>query len=366
MMLVDAVEIREVVVPFHAPFRSAGAELTERRLFLIRLGAGGAEGWGECGPIPGYGADTFAAARRSLEASVDRILGRPVPDGLEFASDLDSVASPSARFALECALLDLAGHVSGFQVWKRLGGRRPRIPVGVVIPTGAAADVTGAAAAAAAAGYRRIKLKVTSPADLDLVKAIAASMENTDLAVDANGAFSRADLGSLEKIDDLGLCFVEQPFPPDDISTSAELAGRIETPICLDESITSAGVARRVLEAGAGSMIVVKPARLGGFGASRDVLHVAAAAGAGVWVGGMLESGIGRAAALAAATMPGITAPADLAPPRRLLATDLLRAPWPIRKGVVEIPPRDGLGIDVDLEAVEELTVEVDHYGKTF
>ncbi len=366
MTLIDAVEIRQVVVPLHNPFRSAATEIRERRLALVRLGAGGAEGWGECGPIPGYGADTYAAAGGSLAEAADQILGLSVPDDHRLDSVLDGIPSPSARFAVECAYLDLAGYIAGLQVWKRLGGRDPRIPIGAVVPFGSTDEVLAAAVDAAAAGYRRVKLKVTSPTHLDLVRAVAAEIAGADLAIDANGAFSSADIPALERIDDLGLCFIEQPFDPDNTETSAELAARIETPICLDESIISPQAAQRALEAGACSMVAVKPARLGGFRASRQVLEIAAAAGAGAWVGGMLESGIGRAGALAAATLPGTTAPADLAPPRRFFTTDLLRDPWTVEEGAIELSDRPGLGFEVDADAVERFSTRVDRWRESF
>jgi O-succinylbenzoate synthase len=365
MALIDVVEVREIVIPFHVPFRSGVGELSKRRLMLVCLHCGGARGWGECGPIPGYGAETYADARRALDDAATWMVGLELSETIRQPL-LDRVASPSARFAIESALLDLAGHVSGLQTWKRLGGETFRIPVGAVIPCGPADDVIAAAADAADAGYHRIKLKVASPTDLDLVRAVAEAVPQRGLAIDANGAFSGAELPALEEIDDLGLRFIEQPFPADDIKTSAALASRIATPICLDESISSPAAARRYLEAGACSMIVVKPARLGGFGPSRQVLELAAAAGAGVWVGGMLESGIGRAAALAAATLPGTTAPADLAPPRRLMASDLLLSPWALHEGVIEIPKRPGLGFEVDRDAVERFSIEVRRHGEPF
>jgi O-succinylbenzoate synthase len=358
---VDGIEIREVVLPMRRPHHAATSHLGERRLLLVRLGGGGAEGWGECGPIPGYSDETFSEARLGMLAAAPGLLGV----SLDWASDhLASSAPPSVLFALESARFDLLGASSGLPVWRRIGGANRDVEVGAVVGVDPdPASLVRKVGDLASAGYCRVKVKVGALGDLPALFAVRQSLPSLDLAIDANGSFTADELPVLAGLDQLGLSFIEQPFPRGDLATSARLAAILSTPVCLDEEITGLAAAEAALGAGAGSVLVIKPARLGGFEQSARVISLAASRGAGTWVGGMLESGIGRSAALAVATLPGITHPADLAPPSLYLSHDLLAQPLQMAGGSIALSDRPGLGFQVDAGALAGVTVAAARFG---
>jgi O-succinylbenzoate synthase len=183
------------------------------------------------------------------------------------------------------------------------------------------------------------------------------------LQVDANTAYERRDIGHLAKLDDFGLLLIEQPLDEEDILGHAQLAERLTTPVCLDESIVSARAAADAIALGACSVVNVKPGRVGGYLEARKVHDVCVAHGVPVWCGGMLETGIGRAANLALATMPGFVLPGDISATRRYFDEDVT-APFVLVDGAIAVPSGPGIGVDVVPSALEAFTSEVEVIGR--
>jgi O-succinylbenzoate synthase len=178
------------------------------------------------------------------------------------------------------------------------------------------------------------------------------------LMADANNAYTLADAEHLARLDDCGLMMIEQPLAWDDLVQHAELQRRLRTPVCLDESITSVDRARDMITLGSGRIVNVKPGRVGGFASSIAIHDVCVAANVPVWCGGMLESGIGRAANVALASLPGFTKPGDLSPSARYWARDVVTPEWTMDAGMVTVPlDRPGIGVTVDVDRIDELTV---------
>jgi O-succinylbenzoate synthase len=216
-------------------------------------------------------------------------------------------------------------------------------------------DTLVASARDASRWASRLKVKVASLDDLDRVGVLRKALPDMPLAIDANGCFRPADLGELvATLDGLTLSFVEQPFPADDLDDSAALATAIGTPVCLDETVTGPAILSRALAMRAGTMVAIKPARLGGLSAALEAIDVALGWGAAILIGGMLETGIGRAASIALAAGSGSAVPADLAPADHYLTGDLLIDAPPAVDGYVEAPDGPGFGVTVDDEAVRD------------
>jgi O-succinylbenzoate synthase len=151
---------------------------------------------------------------------------------------------------------------------------------------------------------------------------------------------------------------LEQPLDPEDLTGHARLQAALTTSICLDESITSAARAADAIDLGAARIINIKPGRLGGHTAARAVHDLAQQHGVPVWCGGMLESGIGRAHNVALASLPGFSLPGDLSPSRRYWRRDIVDPEWTMAGGMLRVPlERPGIGVEVDRDLVESLTV---------
>jgi O-succinylbenzoate synthase len=350
-MKLEGVELRRIAMPLVSPFRTSFGTTTVREAVLVRVVADGAEGWGECVAMadPLYSSEYADAATQ--------VLGRFLVPALAACGPLKAhrVAPALAAFqghrmakaALETAVLDAELRAQGRPLADELGAVRDRVPCGVSVGImDSVPELLDAVEEYLDAGYVRIKLKIEPGWDVEPVAAVRERFGDAlALQVDANAAYTLADAPRLARLDAFGLLLIEQPLPEEDVLGHAALARRISTPVCLDESITSARAAADAITLGACAIVNVKPGRVGGYLEARRVHDVCAAHGVPVWCGGMLETGIGRAANLALAALPGFTLPGDTSGSDRYYRTDITE-PFVVRDGHLDVPAGPGTGVD--------------------
>ena len=350
------VRLHRIRLPLVRPHRAAhGTEAVREVVLVEAVGADGAVGWGECSALaaPTYTAEHLDGAWLVLRDHL-------VPAALA-GRDHAVVGNPMAVAALDGALADLAlcrgGRSLRDSVAARLGRPRPALARTAVVGLGAAAEVLDAVAAAVGGGAAAVKLKVTPrPEALDVVSTVRAEHPDLPLAADANGSL---DQRSVSILDDLGLLYLEQPAPADDLVASARWAQRCRTPIALDESVGSVGDLEAAAALGAGAILNVKPARLGGIGPAVEVVQRAGDLGLDVFVGGMLESGVGRATALALAASARCTLPTDLGPSAAYTPHDVTSPPIGLDGDGRVVPPTGpGIGVVVDRDRLAEVGVD--------
>ncbi|RYJ00364.1 MAG: o-succinylbenzoate synthase, partial [Actinomycetales bacterium] len=194
-------------------------------------------------------------------------------------------------------------------------------------------------------GYVRIKLKIEPGWDVEPVRAVRETYgDDVLLQVDANTAYTLADARHLAKLDPFDLLLIEQPLEEEDVLGHADLAKLIKTPVCLDESIVSAQSAAAAIRLGAAAIVNIKPGRVGGYLEARKIHDVCVANGVPVWCGGMLETGLGRAANVALAALPGFTLPGDTSGSGRYYQQDIT-TPFVLDDGHLDVPTGPGLGV---------------------
>jgi O-succinylbenzoate synthase len=180
---------------------------------------------------------------------------------------------------------------------------------------------------------------------------------------DANSAYTLADKAHLKLLDRFYLMMLEQPLAYDDIIDHAKLQEYIETPVCLDESIRTVRQAEQAIEHGACRIINIKLGRVGGFLHAKQIHDCCQAAGLPVWCGGMLESGIGRAANIALSTLPDFVLPGDVSASKRYWTADVIHPEVVVTpRGTIEITDRSGTGYEADRERIEQLTVRQESF----
>jgi O-succinylbenzoate synthase len=242
-----------------------------------------------------------------------------------------------------------------------LGAVRPMVPAGVSVGImDSIPELLAAVESYLDAGYLRIKLKIEPGWDLEAVRAVRERFgDDVLLQVDANTAYSLSDARHLARLDPFDLLLIEQPLPEDDVRGHAALARVVRTPICLDESITSARAAADAIALGACAIVNVKPGRVGGYLEARRIHDVCAANGIAVWAGGMLETGLGRAANVALAALPGFTLPGDTSASDRYFSRDITR-PFMLEDGHIRVPTGAGLGVDPDPAVLADVTTSTE------
>ena len=362
-MKIEGFELRRIALPIVSPFRTSFGTQTERDILIVKAVTDGAEGWAECVTLP-----QPVYSPEYTEGAVD-VLKRYFIPAVAGVRDANGVAQalhkfkghPMAKAALETSLLDAELRAEGRSFARELGSVHERVPCGVSVGImDSLPELLDAVGGYIDEGYVRVKLKIEPGWDVDVVRAVREKFgDDVLLQVDANTAYTLRDARHLAKLDDFDLLLIEQPLEEEDIVGHADLAKMMKTPICLDESVTSAQTAAAAIRLGATSVINIKPGRVGGYLEARRIHDLAAAAGVPVWCGGMLETGLGRAANIALASLPGFTLPGDVSASGRFYATDITE-PWVMEDGHLTVPTGPGLGVTPIPELLEEFTTAVE------
>jgi O-succinylbenzoate synthase len=358
----SAVELRRISLPLVAPFRTSfGTEVTKEALLVRAISPDGA-GWGECVAMdaPLYSPEYVDAAQDVVRRFLlPRLFAAGEVTAGQVAHLLEPIKGhPMAKAAVEMAVLDAELRQTGVSLATFFGATRDRVPSGVSVGIMATVpELLDTVAGYLDAGYVRIKLKIEPGWDVEPVRAVRERFgDDLLLQVDANTAYTLSDARQLDPFD---LLLIEQPLPEDDVRGHAELARRIKTPVCLDESVTSARAAADVIALGACQIINVKPGRVGGYLEARKIAAVAAANGVPVWCGGMLETGIGRGANAALAACPEFTIVGDVSASDRFYARDIT-PPFVLEDGYIRVPTGPGVGPEVLPDVLEDVTVSVE------
>jgi O-succinylbenzoate synthase len=361
---IERLELRLLKLPLVHFFETSFGRIDEKHFILVRADGEGATGHGECvaEQDPYYSAETNETAWHIIADFIaPRILGVEFAHPRDLFPALKAIRGHNmAKAAVEMAAWDLFAMQRGEPLSRVLGGTRDRIASGVSIGIQRSLDELAAKVEhELAAGYRRIKIKIKPGWDLDAVETVRARFGAIPLMVDANAAYTLADADHLAKLDRFDLMMIEQPLDYDDIADHATLQRRLKTPICLDESIKSVGIAREAIAAGACRIINIKPGRVGGFAESIRLHDLCASHGIPVWHGGMLESGIGRAANVHLSTLPNFSLPGDIAASKRYFDPDLIDPPIEVAAdGTVAVPTGPGIGVSICQDRIERATLK--------
>ena len=365
------VELRRIALPLVSPFRTSFGTQTDRDILLVRAeivddSGERTEGWGECVAMsePSYSPEYVDGAQHVI---VHHLLPRLFDAGhLDPAGVAPILAKmhghPMAKGALEMAILDARLRADGRSFAQHLGASRTRIPSGVSVGIhDSIDDLLAAVQGYVDDGYVRIKLKIEPGADIEQVAAVRTLIgPDKPLQVDANTAYERTDGEHLRRLDDFDLLLIEQPLAEEDILGHARLAAEVETPICLDESLVSAATTADAIDLGACEIANIKPGRVGGYLEAVRIHDLCLDRGIPVWCGGMLETGIGRAANAALAALPGFTLPGDISASTRFYARDIVTEPITIVDGHVTVPTSPGLGFEIDHDFLDEVTTHTE------
>lgn len=366
-MKLVSITLHQVSIPLVTPFETSFMRETEKDCYLVEAtfdtDRGRITGWGESVAMisPLYSSEYVAAG-----IDVTRRWLAPILFGVE---DLTAetvgwhlrhvIGHPMAKSALEMAVIDAQLQVSGQSFKSYLGGVADAVPSGVSVGIQDTVEETVRVIGDYLdEGYARIKLKIKPGKDIAPVAAVREAFgDDFGFQVDANAAYTLVDAAHLRRLDDYGLLLIEQPLGEADIRQHAELAKLMETPMCLDESIVSAEAAADAIALGAAAVINIKPGRVGGYIEAKRIHDLSAANGVAVWHGGMVETGLGRAANAALASLPGFTLPGDISASSRFFHEDITEE-IVMHDGMVDVPDTVGFGVTIDPGKLERFRTE--------
>lgn len=364
-MQIDEISVFHVSMPLKAPWKTSFSVETAIDTVLVRLRSGNAEGWGEAAPYavpqfcPEWAAGAFILIR---DVFGPLVAGRDIASGAELQRLLSPFKGNSfAKAAIDTAWWDLAARLDDRPLWQMIGGTSREVAVGADIPVQeSTAALHEGVRAAYEDGFSRTKLKFRPDSGYEMVASVREAFPDMPLHIDCNSGFKLEDINLFRQLDTLGLVMIEQPLGWQDLIDHAKLQSELETPLCLDESLTSLETVRQAVETGATRWVNIKHGRVGGLTHAIAIQRYCVGAGVPCWVGGMLESNVGQGVSLALATLPGMAYAADIFPAGRLYPADLadpditLSAP-----GTITAHDRPGHGFAPDPDRLCSCTVSV-------
>lgn len=364
-MKITSITLYKVAIPMITSFATSFGKIIERPTVLVKAETDeGLVGWGESAalPYPIYKletTDTCVLVLRDYIAPL--VLNKQFTTIEEFAEFLVPIKQHYiAKTGLETAIWSILSEKSGISLSELIGGTQSKVAIGESIGVKDSLEETlEEIALRLDQGFRRIKIKIKPGWDLKVVESVRNKFGNISLMVDANSAYTLADVDALKSLDNYDLIMIEQPLAEDDIVDHSILQKQLKTAICLDESILNAEDARRAITLGSCKIINIKPGRVGGLLESKKIHDYCGRHNVGVWCGGMLEFGIGRAYNLAVASLPNCIFPADMSPVNFYFIDDVVTSSFVVDKeGYVSISSQPGLGYQVDKKKINKYTVD--------
>ncbi len=362
MSMIESIEAYKVRCPLREPFRISAHVFNETVSVVLKMTADdGTIGWGEAIHLdtPWFTHESLDAGYLMLTAQfLPAIHKVPVHSIEDLRSSFDWVqGNKQSLAAIDTALADIAAQQAGLPLFRYLGGTTNRVAVGTSLGIKPEAEMYQSVEKSAGEGYRRIKVKIKPGNDVAMIAGIRARFPEVNIMVDANAAYSLADLPVFKRLDELGLLMIEQPLANGDLVDHAMLQRELKTPLCLDESVKNFEEARSAAALGSARIINIKPPRVGGPRRVIEMLDFLRGASLGAWIGGMMETGIGRLMNAACGTLPGINYPGDLRPPLDYLAEDIVLNDFKIIDGDLVLPETPGLGAQIDEQKLARHTV---------
>jgi o-succinylbenzoate synthase len=363
MITIQSVAVQRVALPLRSVFRTRAGVMTHKAALLVRVETtNGVIGWGEASmqADPGYMPETLVTGEHILrDFLIPLITGATLHAPDEVPGRLAGVRGhPFAKAGLEAAIWDAFGQTEHVSIATLLARQlpaghapRPAVEVGAAVGLQATLDATlQVIQQRIDQGYARVKLKIKPGQDLDVIAAVRGHFPDLPLMADANSAYTLADADHLARLDAYDLLMIEQPLAYNDLYEHAQLAQRLQTPVCLDESVTSLHDWRLALHLHPRFVLNLKPGRVGGLTEALRIYRHSIEQEAGLWVGGMLETGVGRASALALAALPGMTYPGDIGASDRYFEQDIVTPPFTLDPdGTLPLPDGPGIGVQVML-----------------
>jgi O-succinylbenzoate synthase len=362
LMRIESIEVRLVEMTMVIPFTTSFGTQHARPCLIVRLRGDGMDGWGECvaGEGPWYSYETIETAWHVLlDYIAPQLVGQDVPDAEDLWRRLARIRGHRMAIAsVEEAHWDLRARAAGVPLARLLHATRAEVPSGISVGIQESpARLVEVVRGYLDAGYQRVKLKIAPGRDIPFVAAVRERFPDVLLSVDANSAYTLADVEHLRELDAFNLLMIEQPLGEEDIVDHATLQRQLKTAICLDEAICTPDDARHAIQLKSCRIINIKPGRVGGLLRSIQIHDICQGADVPVWCGGMLETNVGRAANVALAALPNFRLPSDIAASARYYAEDIAGPPFALSpRGTMVVRDTPGIGVEVDLQTLERFT----------
>ncbi|ANU21512.1 o-succinylbenzoate synthase [Planococcus plakortidis] len=369
-MKIMEVNVRKLKMVLKHPFTTSFGTFQEKEFLVVEVkDEKGNSGWGESVAFhsPWYSEETVET---NLHIIRDFLVPIVLENDIIHPEEVNGLfahlrKNNMAKSAVEGAVWDLYAKREQIPLAQALGGQLEKIEVGISIGINEnMQELIETVRGFVEEGYKRIKVKIKPGFDVGVMRELRKQFPDVPMMADANSAYRLEDTELLKELDEFGLTMIEQPLASDDIIDHAKLQSQLKTPICLDESIHSLEDTRKAIELGSTKIINIKIGRVGGLTEAKKIHDYCLEKNVPVWCGGMLESGIGRAHNVALTTLPNFVLPGDTAGSSRYWEQDIILPEVTVEDGYITVPKGNGIGYEVDRQALERYTVDKWHFSK--
>lgn len=359
-MNIDAIQLYVIKMQLKSPFHTHLGTVTEREGIIVEVrDSDGILGYGEgvAFSTPWYTEETVKTSLHILtDILIPMLKANPIEHPKEASALFQTVRRNNmAKSGLEMALWDLYSKQNLTSLASTIGGTRAKIASGVVVAANSTFHALGQIETFLSEGYRRFKIKINPSQDYTFLAEIRRHYPDLPLMADANSAYTLNDIDRLKALDDFNLLMIEQPLAVDDIIEHSVLQKELETPVCLDESISSFEDARKAIELGSCRIINIKAGRVGGLFEAKKIHDYCFERGIPVWCGGMIEYGVSKAHNIALASLPGFTLPGDISASNRFWDEDIITPEVTVDNGYVTVPSQAGLGFSINKKRMKDV-----------
>ena len=368
MQKITHMDVWHIQLPVNAR-RDHGIGSVEHVVDLVVLGLTSEEGTRGFGEASSW--SVFTGSAEASFAALDRyvrphVVGRSIADRAAIMTDAAQAVAhcTEAKAALETALLDLQGRISGLPVWALIGGKcRDTIPLSCSIADPDFDKDLALMDRLRDDGVQIIKLKTGFAGhayDVMRLERLRGDYPEFDIRVDYNQGLHHAEaLSCVRDVASFSPTFIEQPVKAHLFDVMARLRDATDVPLLADESVFGPEDMARAIDGKIADGVSIKIMKSGGLTRAQTVARMAAGVGMSAYGGDMFEAGIAHLAGthMIAAT-PEITLGCEFYQASYFLVEDILETPFQVQDGQVIVPQGPGLGIAPDLDKISHYTVE--------
>lgn len=367
-MSIDKIALTHIRIPLVEPFRISNGEVTEKDAIIVGVYADGLVGYGESSPMSGsfYSSDTPESTWHDLRKIIVPKILDAEPVSIEEVNAIlsDSGGNPFARAGLETAFWDLEGQKQDTPLYRLLGGTTDEVDCGLAVGIYSSIDeLLLEIDRHLVEGYKRVKIKIQPRWDVEPLEAVRKRFGSIPLMVDANCAYTSADIGHLLTLDEFELVMIEQPLHKADLDGHARLQREIRTPICLDESAVDTATVDRAITLGSCRIVNIKIQRVGGLHEAVRIHDLCARRKIPVWGGTMPELGIGSAQTVHLSTLANFSYPTDVQSSLRWFVDDCIEPLLTVNHGRIRIASGSGNGYRLDERKLGKYLVRKEEFS---
>ena len=366
MKIVD-LKIYPLEIPLIEKFKIAFAESIAAHTIIIEIITDSdIKGFGEAVPTSRITGETFGQALENLKYIRNILIGEdPLYIGkIEDKINRSLIGNTSIKAAINMALYDILGKASHKPVYKLLGAYRDKFETDITIGIKSVKETVESALKNVERGFKVLKIKVglNREEDIRRVKEVRDSIGyDVRIRLDANQAWTPKEAVSImHELERYEIELLEQPTPYWDIDGLKYIKERIDTPVIADESVHTARDAIRFIKERAVDGVNIKLMKCGGISEAIKIARILDAEGLRCMIGCMEET---RLALTAAAHVVGAT--------NNIVYIDLdgnlnmvdepVTGGIRLEKGVIHIPSKEGLGVNLGLDKIEKFKYSVDY-----